>query len=125
MPMNVIIAGSREFNDYTMLENISYGILMANNAIKDEITILTGGARGADTLGEKFAKEYGYKSVVIEADWDKWGKRAGYLRNLDMADWGDCADLLIVFWDGKSKGARHMIEIAKNRDIDMLVYRYN
>ena len=98
--MKVIIAGTRTFNDYQLLCTT----IKKLNINIDEI--ICGGARGADTLGEKYAKENNISIKYFLADWDKYGKGAGCIRNHQM---GDYADYLIAFWDKKSKGTLDMI----------------
>lgn len=117
--MKVIIAGSRTFNDYSLLSKLSDHMLSKQN--HDNITIISGGANGADRLGEKYAIDRGYKLMIMNADWDKFGKSAGYVRNTNMAD---IADALIAFWDGKSRGTKHMIDIAKSRKLKIKIYIY-
>lgn len=116
--MKVIIAGSREFNDYDLLVKICDIILKNKN---EEIIIMSGGAKGADTLGEKYAKERNYKIIKILPEWNKYGKQAGILRNIKMAHE---ADYLIAFWDGKSKGTKHMIEYADSIRLEYSVKEY-
>jgi hypothetical protein len=101
----VIIAGSRKFNNYELL---CHTCNMEFN-LQTEIEIVSGTAYGADKLGERYAIEKGYPIKKFPADWDKYGKSAGYKRNEEMAKY---ADSLIVFWDGKSKGTKHMIDLA-------------
>ena len=109
---SVIIAGTRTFNDYEFLkERCSFFL---KNKKPSEIQIISGGARGADSLGERFAEEKGYALRLMPADWDRYGKSAGYIRNTEMAD---VADALIAFWDGKSRGTMHMINIARERGL--------
>jgi hypothetical protein len=99
-----IIAGSRSFDDYDyMLETLEGW----REGFMGEI--ISGGAKGADRLGERFAKEFNIPLKIMPADWDKYGKRAGYIRNEQMADY---AEVLFAFWDGKSPGTKHMIDIA-------------
>ena len=86
-----------------------------------DVTIVSGGARGADAAAERCAREYGYELEVHPADWDKHGKRAGILRNLEMLDSG--VGCVLAFWDGKSRGTAHTIEEAKRRDIKVWVVR--
>ena len=80
----------------------------------DDITIVSGTAKGADKLGELYGKQNDYPIKKFPADWDAFGKSAGYRRNVEMAEY---ADMLIAFWDGKSKGTEHMINIAKERNL--------
>lgn len=114
----VIIAGGRDFNNYAGL-TASLDYLLKN--INDEIQIVCGMARGADRLGEQYAKEHGYKVIYFPADWDLDGRSAGFKRNVKMAD---NADALVAFWDGKSAGTKHMIEIARSKGLDVRIKRY-
>ena len=104
--MKVIIAGSRTFNDYEKLRDVCDNLLQNQT----EIEIVSGTANGADVLGEKYAKYKGYPVKRFVADWNKFGKSAGYRRNEAMAQY---ADALICFWNKKSKGSEHMINLAK------------
>ena len=115
----VIIAGGRDFNNYELLkEKCDYYLSHLDTC---NIVIISGHARGADTLGEKYAKEKGYEIESHPADWNKYGKSAGYKRNVEMAD---VASAAICFWNGKSKGTKHMIDIAKEKGIPVKVVRY-
>lgn len=119
--IKVIIAGTRDFNDYAFLKkNVDY-FLQGINPNNEEIEIVSGNARGADKLGERYAKEHNLPVKLFPANWDKYGKRAGYLRNQEMANY---ADMLIAFWDEKSKGTKHMIDIAKKQDLTVIVVGY-
>lgn len=114
----VIIAGGRDFNDYQLLRK-TLDNLLCN--ITEEITVVCGQARGADTLGERYAKERGYSIAYFPADWKKYGKRAGYLRNEQMAQ---NADALVAFWDGQSRGTGHMIDLARRYGLKVRIKRY-
>ena len=109
--MNVIIAGSRNFNDYELLSSVIDAFRMREN---ENITIVSGGARGADRLGEKYARENNLELHIYEANWSKFGKSAGFVRNEEMADFGD---YLLAFWDGRSPGTQHMIKTAKKKGL--------
>lgn len=74
------------------------------------MVFLSGGCRGADMLGERYAKENDYEIIRYNAEWDKYGAAAGPKRNLAMA--ADC-DYVICFWDGKSRGTASMIKQAE------------
>ena len=117
--IKVIIAGTRDFNDYAFLKkNVDYFLQDFN---PNKIEIVSGNARGADKLGERYAKEHNLPVKLFPANWDKYGKRAGYLRNQEMANY---SDMLIAFWDEKSKGTKHMIDIAKKQDLTVIVVGY-
>jgi hypothetical protein len=113
--MKVIIAGSRTCNDYNVLEK----------AIKDSKfnidTVISGCAQGADKLGEKWAKNNDIAIMKYPADWNKYGKKAGFLRNIEMAK---PSDALIILWDGKSTGSKHMIDIAKKYKLHIYVFYF-
>lgn len=106
----VIIAGSRTFNDYELLKSV------CNKLIHERIEIVSGTANGADKLGERYAKEFGHTIKYFPADWNKYGKAAGYKRNAEMAKY---SEVLITFWDGKSKGTKHMIKLAKDCKLEI------
>ena len=113
--MKLAIVGSRDFNDYELLKKTL-------EPIKKNVTlVVSGGAKGADSLGERYAKENNIKCEQFPAEWDKYGKSAGYRRNKQMAD---IANALIVFWDGESRGTKHMIDIAKEKDLKSIVVKY-
>lgn len=115
--MKIIIAGGRNFIDYTKLCESCDDALQ----LLDDIEIVSGTAKGADSLGEEYAKEKGYKITRFPADWDKHGKSAGYKRNAEMAEY---ADGLIAFWDYKSKGTRNMIDLADKFNLKIKIVRY-
>ena len=112
--MNVIVAGSRTFDDYRLLR-YKLDQILANKL--PDVVIVSGGARGADTLGERYAQERGLPVKQFPADWDTYGKRAGYLRNEEMAGY---ADALVAFWDGSSNGTRHMIDLMQGKPVRVI-----
>ena len=122
--VKVIIAGSREFNDYNFLTK-KVDFLLQNKIDKTKpnsnIEIVSGTAKGADTLGEKYAKERGFALKRFPANWKLYKKRAGYIRNKQMRNY---ADICIVFWDGKSRGSKHMIDLAKETNMPIRVVIY-
>jgi len=101
--MKLVIAGSRSFKDYEFLKETM-------TAMKDITEVISGGAIGADKLGEKWAKESKIPLRKMAADWDMYGKRAGFIRNNEM---GMYCDEAIIFWDGTSKGSKNMIDVMK------------
>lgn len=114
----VIIAGGRDFGNYEALKTTMDGLLIN---IRDRIAVVCGIAQGADTLGFKYAKERGYDIHEYPAEWDRWGKAAGYIRNEAM---GQNAYALVAFWDGKSSGTKHMIEVADKYGLNVRIVRY-
>ena len=111
----VIVAGTRTFDDYELMKRkLDYYFQVCTP------TIICGEARGADTLGKRYAEERGYKALSYPADWSK-GKSAGYARNERMAKE---ADALIAFWDGKSAGTKHMIETMRKMNKSVRIVKY-
>ena len=113
----VIIAGSRSFNDYELLREQCLSILQEKMRTH-RVVIVSGHARGADSLGERFAKEFSLSFELHPAKWRLLGKAAGMVRNAEMAK---CSDALIAFWDGESSGTRHMINFARKRGLEVSV----
>lgn len=116
--MKIIVAGSRDIKDESFVWSVMEKAIKDKGIKEDEITIVTGGARGVDTVANKLAAAKGWKCIVMNADWDKHGKSAGYIRNREMAK---VADMLIAIWDGESRGTKNMISEAKQRGLDVVV----
>jgi hypothetical protein len=115
--MKLIIAGSREFTDYDYLVKV----LKDSNLINSIEEVVCGMARGADLLGKRFAEEHNIPVKEFPADWKLYGKRAGFVRNEQMAEYG--TDTLI-FWDGVSRGSKHMINISRKAGLPTYVINY-
>lgn len=117
----IIIAGSRDFTDYEKL--CKFCDTYTQKILEEgfQIEIVSGRARGADFLGEKYATERNFHLKIFPANWDKFGTRAGYIRNKEMATY---ANALIAFWDGNSRGTGHMIDLAKkfNLKISTIIF---
>lgn len=125
--LRVIIAGSRDFNDYDLLKKSAIDIINKKTMLPDLSRIVSGGARGADTLGERFANEMGLEITRFIPDWDGLDKRAGYVRNAEMAKFAvqdDNDGMLIAFWDGKSKGTKHMIDLANKHGLEVHIVNF-
>jgi len=118
----VIIAGGRDFDNWEYnncwLDKIDYYL---KNKDPDKIEMVTGCAKGADQIPYFYNTWYGYSIKEFPADWNKYGKPAGYIRNKEMAEYSDA---LIAFWDGKSNGTKHMIDLAKKYDLNTRVLYY-
>lgn len=109
MIKRVVIAGCRDYNNYD--EAKVYIDFCISNIRKDNtIIIVSGGASGADAIGERYAKDNGFKVEKFSADWKTYGRSAGPRRNKQMAE---VSDYIICFWDGKSRGTKSMIDYAR------------
>lgn len=78
------------------------------------VVIVSGGARGADALAKRYAVDRGYCYMEFPADWDTYGRRAGYIRNRAMHEYISTHENrgVIAFWDGKSRGTRQSFSLA-------------
>lgn len=113
--MRIIIAGGRDFNNFEMVEQ-------AMERFQNEVSeIVCGDARGADSLGADWAFLHAVPVAHFPADWEKYGKAAGHIRNRQMAEY---ADLLVAFWDGKSKGTKNMIDTMSSLGKHGIVIKY-
>ena len=112
----LVVAGSRDFNDYTLL-SAELDKLLAG---KTNITIVSGTARGADRLGERYAAEHNLRIERFPAEWEKYHKGAGPIRNMKMVQ---SADAVIVFWDNESSGTKNIIECARKQDVPYRIIR--
>lgn len=113
----VIVAGGRDFNDIELLR-ITLRTLWKKIG---RFEIVSGMAKGADLLAYNLGKTANLTVHEFPADWDKHGKSAGYKRNTQMAEF---SDVLVAFWDGKSRGTKHMIDTAKRMKLTVIVVRY-
>ena len=111
----IIVAGGRDFSDRSLM------VGKMDFLISEGDIILSGMASGADELAWDIGNKWGYKVEEHPADWGNYGKSAGPIRNQEMAL---AADVLIAFWDGKSRGTKDMIEKAVHAGLEIHVYRY-
>jgi hypothetical protein len=112
--MNVVVAGSRNFNNSAFINEI-----LKKELSKDDI-IVSGMARGVDTEAYWYAHRNNHKCIEMPADWNRYGRRAGMVRNGEMLK---IAEKLIAVWDGVSVGTKHSMDQAKARGIPTIVYR--
>lgn len=112
--MKYIVAGGRDFNNYSIVRQVL-------SQFNDITEIVSGDAKGADTQGTIYGNQYNIPVKHFPADWDYYGHAAGFIRNIEMAQYADCA---ICFWDGKSKGTEHMIKTARRNGLPYWVFNY-
>ena len=115
--MKLAVVGSRTFNDYELLKS-KLDIIHKRRKIT---CIVSGGAKGADSLSERWAKENNIETLIFIPEWEKYGKKAGYLRNDDIIK---NSDAVVAFWDEISKGTSHSINLAKKYDKPCLVVKF-
>jgi hypothetical protein len=112
--MKVAVIGSRSFDNYNkVVETLS----------KIKITeIVSGGAKGADSLGERYANENNIPTKIFLPDWEKYGKTAGFKRNTEIIE---NAELVVAFWDMESKGTKDSISKAEKLNKKVLIINVN
>jgi|SRR5690554_1895914 len=115
--MKIAVVGGRDFTDYDLVKSS----ILDNYNLDDLSEVVSGGAKGADSLGAKFAKEYNLKLTEFKPDWKKYGRGAGFVRNKLIIEH---ADVVFAFWDGKSKGTANSINIAKRSNKILRVISY-
>ena len=106
--MKLAIVGSRTFKDYDLLVTWVDSIFYMQDT--DEKFVISGGASGADRLAERYANTHIANLIIYPADWNKYGKSAGFIRNQTIVD--NC-DMVLAFWDGESRGTADTIAKAK------------
>ena len=114
----VIIAGSRDITDTELVRREMNNLWREIGAFE----VVVGGARGVDSVAERVASAAGITTHLFPADWDRYGKSAGYRRNVQMAEFADYA---LIIWDGKSRGSKHMMDIMRKhgKPSDVVVYQ--
>ena len=128
--LRIIVAGSREFYDYQLLSDtlMDYLAEMDDKDVVDnpsQVKFISGTCRGADALGEHFAYTYEYEVIRFSVAWDRYGDSAGYRCNAEMAKYASEAyGVLFAFWDGQSRGTKHMIDLAKRYGLEVHVVNY-
>jgi hypothetical protein len=116
----VIVFGTRTFDDYKLLRSkLDH---YCQNFLS--VAVVTGAAKGADALGERWAYENKLLVVRFHPDWDRHGKKAGPMRNREMAGFVGKKGFAVGFWDGRSPGTKDMISVCKEFGIKLKVVKY-
>ena len=110
--MKILVCGSRVWSNIEVIENTL-------RAYSSDSIVVHGGARGADQIVDAIAKSLGMKTIVYPADWNRYGKSAGMIRNREMLE-AEKPDLVLAFWDGESKGTKNMIDVATKAKVSVI-----
>ncbi len=111
----VAVVGTRTFHDYALLST-SLSTLFPKIDL-----IVSGGAQGADALAERYAREHGIVVRIFKPDWQRYGKRAGPIRNALIVDH---ADYVVAFWDGQSRGTLSSVQLARRQGKPLQIIHY-
>ena len=118
----VIVAGGRDFENYKyMMEKLDELFLKSSIFKNQKIKIISGMAKGTDTLAVRYADERKLTKIMFPANWKEHPRMAGILRNEDMLT---IVTHLVAFWNGISSGTKHMIEIASKKGIPIWIFYY-
>jgi hypothetical protein len=117
--VNLSVIGSRSFNDYDLLSKTLTDLISEYNL--NIVKFVSGGAKGADILGEKWADNNNIEKLIFLPDWKKFGKKAGFIRNEDIIA---NSDIVVSFWDGSSKGTKHSMGLAKKQNKKLITIKF-
>ena len=110
--MKILIAGSRSIESFDLEKYIPEGAKL----------IISGGAKGVDTLAEQYADEHKISKLILRPDYKRYGKAAPLIRNKKMIE---LADTVIVIWDGESRGTKFTIDYAKGMGKEVILINTN
>jgi hypothetical protein len=122
--MNILVCGSRDWNDFTTIAKYLEELNSTDNHVEKPITIIHGGCKGADSIAGYLAAQLGFQVRVFTADWSKYGKAAGLIRNQQMLDEGQ-PNLVVAFHNAleDSKGTLDMVSRARKAEINVIVIK--
>ena len=124
MKKSIMIVGTRTYEDYKAFKSkvdewLNYNV----NLNEDIIEIVSGGARGVDSLAERLANEENFLKKIFPADWNKFGKSAGPIRNRQMVEYIKEKDgVCLIFWDGQSRGTKNDIDLCNEYEVKYKVF---
>lgn len=116
--MKVIVAGTRKGISYDSVVS-ALTFCWVNLGIKPTL-IIQGGAPGVDAHARRWAQEFKIPIKEYPADWNKYGKAAGPIRNKEMVNEGD---MLIAIWNGTSPGTKNIIKLAEDKGISVRIFK--
>lgn len=120
--VRLLVAGSRDYYDYDEFSDIMNFIHEKYNIAE----IVSGGARGADAFAERWAKENNIPIKIFKANWDTYGKSAGFIHNASMHDYLSQFEnrMCLCFWDGQSRGTAQNFNLCKNNNTKLVCYNF-
>lgn len=126
MRSRIIICGGRHFNDYEAMKEKVDRVLASLGMEKSQIEIVSGHCVGADQLGEQYAEDHQVKCSVFPAEWKKYGRSAGPIRNTQMIQYASESDrpVVIAFVSPRSRGTKDTVQKAKRAGMEVFVFEY-
>lgn len=116
--MKAAFVGSR---DWPTPHSVEHEVRMLALEHGDDLVIVSGGARGVDTMAQEEAEAIGVETLIFKPDWKRYGRSAGFRRNHDIID---NADLVYAFQKDGSRGTQHSIDLARKQGKKVIVKRY-
>ena len=122
----IIICGGRHFNDYDTLETLVDSVIAENALSIDEIEIISGHCEGADTLGEQYAKNHGLACILFPAEWSKYGRAAGPIRNSQMIEYASKSQnpIVVAILSPRAKGTMDTVKKATKKGFTIYWHNY-
>jgi len=120
--MKLLIAGSRGIIDQRGLDSCMAEVIEDRTSGGKIDLVITGGALGVDTLGERWADKRSIPTKIVKPDWEKYGTRAGLARNGKMVNMLSKGDMVVIMWDGRSRGTKSTIDLAEKAGIETFVF---
>ena len=117
--LKLIIAGTRQFDNYKITKTTVERVIKSWNNV-EIVEVVCGECRGPDLLGKRWALNKGIKIKSFPADWEKYGRAAGPIRNKQMVEYANAA---IVFWDGRSRGTKSLMDLLRKMDNAQYCFR--
>lgn len=114
--MKIGVVGGRNFDNYEYFKDC-----MSTLNIDSNVVLVSGGAKGADSMAEYYAKEKGIQCIVFKPDYKKYGRAAPMIRNGDIVE---NSDIIVAFWDGVSGGTKNSIERARKQNKQVIIFRF-
>ena len=123
----LIICGGRGFSDYELLKLIADNLLEKHDLSPDEVEVISGHCDGADKLGERYADEHSMKCAIFPAEWQKYGKCAGPIRNTQMIEYAFDAELpmVIAFMNERTRGTMDTVKKAEKKGFEVVKIAYS
>ncbi len=124
--VKILICGGRHFNEYDVFSKTVNSVLNDLEIHQDQIELVSGGCEGTDKMAERYAEENSISISVFNADWKRYGRAAGPIRNRQMIDYIKDSDhsYVIAFTSDRTKGTRNTIELASKNSIEVFQFDY-